>query len=129
MQRLYDQWEEDDDPIPVDELPDHDPRKPRPSVDFSKLDMSDPESVIRATKKGQTLMMFVKVKKVLLADLAKLFFLLTMQAQKRVTASVLTQICDPCTCQLVAHLSLRWDVRRGVHAVFMIALLCTYVSI
>lgn len=35
-------------------------RKP-PTVDFSKLDMSNPESVLQATKKGQTLMMFVTV--------------------------------------------------------------------
>ncbi len=37
-------------------------RKPQPQIDFSKLDMSDPESVVRATKKGKTLMIFVKVR-------------------------------------------------------------------
>ena len=26
LERLYDQWEEDEEPLPVDELPDHDPR-------------------------------------------------------------------------------------------------------
>lgn len=26
LERLYEQWEEDDEPLPVDELPDHDPR-------------------------------------------------------------------------------------------------------
>ncbi|KAJ8731387.1 hypothetical protein PYW07_004595 [Mythimna separata] len=59
MERLFDQWEEDEEPLPEDELPEH-LRKP-PSVDFSKLDLSDPGNVLQATKKGQTLMMFVSV--------------------------------------------------------------------
>ncbi|XP_034831785.1 LDLR chaperone boca [Maniola hyperantus] len=59
MERLYDQWEEDEEPLPEDEQPEY-MRKP-PTVDFSKLDMSNPESVLQATKKGQTLMMFVTV--------------------------------------------------------------------
>lgn len=61
LERLYDQWEEDDEPLPLDELPEHDPRRPQPSIDFSKLDMSNPESMMKATKKGKTLMMFVRV--------------------------------------------------------------------
>lgn len=56
---LYDQWEEDDEPLPEDELPEY-KRKP-PSIDLNNLDMSNPESVLQATKKGQTLMMFVTV--------------------------------------------------------------------
>ena len=32
LERLYEQWEEDDDPLPVDELPEWDPRKPQPQV-------------------------------------------------------------------------------------------------
>ncbi|CAH1638175.1 unnamed protein product [Spodoptera littoralis] len=59
MERLFDQWEEDEEPLPEDELPEH-LRKP-PSIDFTKLDMSDPANVLQATKKGQTLMMFVSV--------------------------------------------------------------------
>ncbi|PZC79503.1 LDLR chaperone boca [Helicoverpa armigera] len=59
MERLFDQWEEDEDPLPDDELPEH-LRKP-PSIDFTKLDMSDPGKVLEQTKKGQTLMMFVSV--------------------------------------------------------------------
>ena len=61
LERLYEQWEEDDEPLPLDELPEHDPRRPEPQIDFSKLDMSNPDSVMKATKKGKTLMMFVKV--------------------------------------------------------------------
>ncbi|CAH0691814.1 unnamed protein product [Spodoptera exigua] len=59
MERLFDQWEEDEEPLPEDEKPEY-LRKP-PSIDFTKLDMSDPANVLQATKKGQTLMMFVSV--------------------------------------------------------------------
>lgn len=59
LERLYDQWEEDDEPLPEDELPEY-KRKP-PAIDLNNLDMSNPESVLQATKKGQTLMMFVTV--------------------------------------------------------------------
>ncbi|CAG4982945.1 unnamed protein product [Parnassius apollo] len=59
MERLFDQWEEDEEPLPEDELPEH-LRKP-PPIDLTKMDMSNPEAVLQATKKGQTLMMFVSV--------------------------------------------------------------------
>ncbi|XP_041978911.1 LDLR chaperone boca [Aricia agestis] len=59
MERLFDQWEEDEEPLPEDELPEH-LRKP-PSIDLKNLDTSNPEAVLQATKKGQTLMMFVTV--------------------------------------------------------------------
>ena len=61
LERLYEQWEEDEDPLEPDELPEWDPRRPQPTIDFSKLDMSDTDNVMRATKKGKTVMMFVKV--------------------------------------------------------------------
>jgi len=61
LERLYEQWEEDEDPLDPDELPEWDPRRPQPTIDFSKLDMSDTDNVMRATKKGKTVMMFVKV--------------------------------------------------------------------
>jgi len=61
LERLLDQWEEDDDPIPVDELPDGHPDKPQPQLDLSKLDMNNPDEVMKATKKGKTMMMFVRV--------------------------------------------------------------------
>ena len=60
MERLYDQWEEDDeDPLEPDELPEH--LRPSPKIDLSQLDMSDPEGILKATKKGKTLMAFVTV--------------------------------------------------------------------
>ena len=34
-----------------------------PPVDFSKLDMSNPEDVMKATKKGKTIMLFAKINK------------------------------------------------------------------
>ena len=61
MERLLDQWDEDEEPIPADELPDGHPDKPQPQLDLSKLDMSNPEELMKATKKGKTIMMFVKV--------------------------------------------------------------------
>lgn len=62
LERLYEQWEEDDEPLPVDELPEWDPRKPQPQVDFNDPNlMQNPEALLQATKKGKTLMVFVKV--------------------------------------------------------------------
>jgi len=49
----------DEEPLPDDELPEH-LRKSDP-IDFSKLDTSDPEQLLKMTKKGKTLMMFVSV--------------------------------------------------------------------
>lgn len=60
LERLYDQWEEDDeDPLPPDELPEH--LRPSPQLDLSKLDMTNPESILKASKKGKTVMAFVNI--------------------------------------------------------------------
>merc|ERR1711874_359617 len=61
LERLLDQWDEDEEPIPVDELSDGHPDKPQPQMDLSKLDMSNPDELMKATKKGKTVMMFVRV--------------------------------------------------------------------
>ena len=61
LERLLDQWDEDEEPIPVDELPYGHPDRPQAPMDFSKLDMNNPGDVMKATKKGKTVMMFVKV--------------------------------------------------------------------
>eukprot|EP00092_Neocalanus_flemingeri_P008150 GFUD01008790.1.p1 GENE.GFUD01008790.1~~GFUD01008790.1.p1 ORF type:complete len:206 (-),score=91.47 GFUD01008790.1:93-710(-) len=61
LERLLDQWDEDEEPIPADELPDGHPDKPQPQLDLSKLDMSNPEEVMKATKTGKTVMMFVRI--------------------------------------------------------------------
>ncbi|XP_040568584.1 LDLR chaperone boca [Lepeophtheirus salmonis] len=60
MERLLEQWEEEDEPLPPDELPEGDPRRPQPKIDFSKVSQ-DPESILQASKKGKSLMMFVRV--------------------------------------------------------------------
>ncbi|KAL3266204.1 hypothetical protein HHI36_010387 [Cryptolaemus montrouzieri] len=59
MERLLDQWDEDEEPLPEDELPEH--LRPPPKVDFSQFDPSNPEAMLQATKKGKTLMTFVQV--------------------------------------------------------------------
>ncbi|XP_046451904.1 LDLR chaperone boca-like isoform X1 [Daphnia pulex] len=59
LERLLDQWDEDEEPLPNDELPEH-LRKP-PPIDFSKIDTSDPENLLKVSKKGKTIMTFVQV--------------------------------------------------------------------
>ncbi|XP_032786183.1 LDLR chaperone boca [Daphnia magna] len=59
LERLLDQWDEDEEPLPDDELPEH-LRKP-PAIDFSKIDASDPENLLKVSKKGKTIMTFVQV--------------------------------------------------------------------
>jgi len=62
LEKLYEQWEEDEEPLPVDELPEWDPRKPRPGIDLSDMSkFGDTEDFLKASKKGQSVMMFVKV--------------------------------------------------------------------
>lgn len=61
LERLYDQWEEDDEPLPDDELPEH--LRPAPAMDMSKIDFSNPENMLKMSKKGKTLMTFVNVAK------------------------------------------------------------------
>ncbi|XP_003413909.1 LRP chaperone MESD [Loxodonta africana] len=58
MARLLEQWEKDDD-IEEGDLPEH--KRPSAPVDFSQIDPSKPESILKMTKKGKTLMMFVTV--------------------------------------------------------------------
>lgn len=58
MARLLEQWEKDDD-IEEGDLPEH--KRPSAPIDFSKLDPGKPESILKMTKKGKTLMMFVTV--------------------------------------------------------------------
>ncbi|XP_067827721.1 LRP chaperone MESD [Heptranchias perlo] len=58
MARLLEEWEKDDD-IEEGDLPEH--KRTSPPIDFSKIDASNPESLLKVTKKGKTLMMFVTV--------------------------------------------------------------------
>lgn len=56
---FYYDHQEDEEPLADDELPEH--LRPQPQIDMSKLDMSDPENLLKVTKKGKTLMTFVTV--------------------------------------------------------------------
>uniref|UniRef100_A0A8C0HSV0 LRP chaperone MESD n=1 Tax=Balaenoptera musculus TaxID=9771 RepID=A0A8C0HSV0_BALMU len=58
MARLLEQWEKDDD-IEEGDLPEH--KRPSAPIDFSRIDPGKPESILKMTKKGKTLMMFVTV--------------------------------------------------------------------
>ncbi|XP_023177784.2 LDLR chaperone boca [Drosophila hydei] len=59
LERLLDQWDEDEDPLEPDELPEH--LRPQPKLDFSNLDSKNPEELLKVSKKGRTLMTFVSV--------------------------------------------------------------------
>lgn len=58
MARLLEQWEKDDE-IEEGDLPEH--KRPSAPIDFSQIDPGKPESILKMTKKGKTLMMFVTV--------------------------------------------------------------------
>ncbi|XP_053985845.1 LDLR chaperone boca [Hylaeus anthracinus] len=57
LEHLLDQWEENDEPLEPDELPEH--LRPSPKIDISKINMSNPDNVLKVTKKGKSVMMFV----------------------------------------------------------------------
>ncbi|KAH6931278.1 hypothetical protein HPB50_023284 [Hyalomma asiaticum] len=57
LERLYEQWEEDEEPLEPDELPEY--MRPAPKIDMSKLDASNPENILKASKKGRMLMTFI----------------------------------------------------------------------
>ncbi|XP_068204379.1 LDLR chaperone boca [Palaemon carinicauda] len=59
LERLLDQWDEDEEPLPEDELPEH--LRPQPKLSFDPNDIGDPESLLKMSKKGRTLMTFVQV--------------------------------------------------------------------
>ncbi|XP_044002565.1 LDLR chaperone boca isoform X2 [Aphidius gifuensis] len=63
FERLLDQWEENDEEkeeLAPDELPEH--LRPAKKIDFSKIDTTNPDELVKATKTGKSLMMFVDVK-------------------------------------------------------------------
>ncbi|XP_017333591.1 LRP chaperone MESD [Ictalurus punctatus] len=58
MAKLLEQWEKDDD-IEEGDLPEH--RRPSPPIDFSKVDPSKPQDLLKMSKKGKTVMVFATV--------------------------------------------------------------------
>lgn len=59
MERLFDQWEEDDEPLPDDELPLH--KRKSSGIDLSQINLSDPELMMKLSKKGKPVMIFVSL--------------------------------------------------------------------
>ena len=60
---MYEQWDADEEPLPVDELPEWDPRRPQPVIDFSKMDQfKDTDDFMKYSKKGKTMMLSVIVR-------------------------------------------------------------------
>ncbi|XP_061933881.1 LDLR chaperone boca [Apis cerana] len=70
LEHLLDQWEENDEPLEPDELPEH--LRPSPKIDISKLDMSNPDNVLKMTKKGKSVMMFVDTNEDMSAEKAEM---------------------------------------------------------
>ncbi|XP_014471583.1 PREDICTED: LDLR chaperone boca isoform X2 [Dinoponera quadriceps] len=60
LEHLLDQWEENEEPLEPDELPEH--LRPSPKIDLSKIDTTNPDNLLRATKKGKGVMMFVDIR-------------------------------------------------------------------
>ncbi|XP_011257653.1 LDLR chaperone boca isoform X2 [Camponotus floridanus] len=60
LEHLLEQWEENDEPLEPDELPEH--LQPTPKIDLSQMDTSNPDNLLRMTKKGKGVMMFVDLK-------------------------------------------------------------------
>ena len=48
LERLLEQWDEDEEPLPVDELPEWDPRKPQPEIRMEDMQNKDPEDLLRS---------------------------------------------------------------------------------
>jgi len=60
LERLYEQWEEaEEEPLEPDEQPEW--KRPQPQIDLSKINPEDPESMLKMTKTGRTLMMFATI--------------------------------------------------------------------
>lgn len=51
--------ENDDDGDPDDDTPEH--LRPAPAIDLSQMDTSNPENILKLSKKGRTVMGFVSV--------------------------------------------------------------------
>lgn len=65
LERLLEQWDEDEEPLPDDELPEWDPRKKpsnKPAINMDDIKTMNPEALLQQSKKGQTVMAFVRVK-------------------------------------------------------------------
>lgn len=62
IERLFEQWEENEDPLPPDELPEHLRPPPKLDVDLDQINNLSPEYLLKLSKKGKTVMIFVNLK-------------------------------------------------------------------
>ncbi|EGT56358.1 CBN-BMY-1 protein [Caenorhabditis brenneri] len=62
LEKLYEEWEEnDDEELEEDEKPEHKRKPPQMDLDSMKAKAKNPEDLLAMSKKGQTLMLFVGV--------------------------------------------------------------------
>ncbi|XP_058802544.1 LDLR chaperone boca [Phymastichus coffea] len=59
LEHLLDQWEENEEPLEPDELPEY--LRPQPKIDLSNVDFSNPDNILKVSKKGKSIMMFIDV--------------------------------------------------------------------
>ena len=61
MEKLYEQWESDEEPIPNDELEIGDPNRLPPELDFSRIkDPDAPDALLKETKREQPVFLSIK---------------------------------------------------------------------
>lgn len=60
MEHILEEWEENDEPLEPDELPEY--LRPSRQIDLTKMDLSNPDDILRETKRGKGVMMFVDAK-------------------------------------------------------------------
>ena len=57
---MYEQWEEDEEPVPNDELPDWDMKKIKPQL--NPMDFDSADDIMKASKRGQQALISVSVR-------------------------------------------------------------------
>ena len=60
LSKLYEQWEEDEEPVPNDELPDWDMKKIKPQL--NPMDFDSADDIMKASKRGQQALISVSVR-------------------------------------------------------------------
>uniref|UniRef100_A0A1I7TSZ7 Mesoderm development candidate 2 n=1 Tax=Caenorhabditis tropicalis TaxID=1561998 RepID=A0A1I7TSZ7_9PELO len=62
LEKLFDEWEEnDDEELEEDEKPEHKRKQPQLDLDSMKAKAKNPEDLLMMSKKGQTVMLFVGI--------------------------------------------------------------------
>jgi len=63
LERLYEEWEEnDDEPLPPDEIPEYmRPPQDAPPINIDNIGSMTPDDIMKMSKKGKTVMMFINL--------------------------------------------------------------------